>query len=83
MKAFLYSADERAKKFDFVHELLAIFDKLDPGLSHSRGLTLYEMYKVTQKGEIVPEIIKCLEMEPKESLAGKACEHLRQILKKF
>ena len=68
------------KKIDFVHELLAIFDKLDPGLSHSRGLTLYEMYKVTQKGEIVPEII--LEMEPKESLAGKVCEHLRQILKK-
>ena len=83
MKAILYSADERVKKFDFVHELLAIFDKLDPGLSHSRGLTLYEMYKVTQKGEIVPEIIKCLEMEPKESLAGKACEHLKQSLKQF
>ena len=46
-------------------------------------MTLYELYKVTQKSEIVPEIIRCLEMEPKESVAGKACENLTQILKKL
>ena len=72
-----------AKKIDFGRELLTIFDKLDPGLSHSRGMTLYELYKVTQKSEIVPEIIRCLEMEPKESAAGRACENLTQILKQL
>ena len=76
-------ADDKAKKIDFGRELLTIFDKLDPGLSHSRGMTLYELYKVTQKSEIVPEIIRCLEMEPKESAAGRACENLTQILKKL
>ena len=67
-----------ARKVGFCRQLLAIFDTLDPGLSQSRGLTLFELYKVTQEREIASEIIKCLEMEPKLSLAGKACEMLRQ-----
>ena len=64
------------RKVQFCYELLEIFDKLDPGYSHSRGMTLCELFKVTQKREIVPEIISCLEMEPLETLAGKACEKI-------
>lgn len=67
------------KKLELCLELLSTFDKLDPGLSHSRGMTLYEVFKVTQQREIVSEIISCLKMEPAGSLAAKACEKLMKM----
>ena len=41
-------------------------------------LTLYALYKVTQKMEVVPKISGArMEMEPKESVAEKACLYLQ------
>ena len=68
-------SNEDPDKVDLCLQLLQVFGQLDPGLSHSRGMTMYELYKA---GSTIKrnqtEIISCLKIEPKDSLAGRACE---------
>ena len=64
--------DDKGRKKMVCEELLQVFDKLDPGLSHSRGMTLIELYKATSNEDLVPQIRDCLSREPKDSVAGKA-----------
>lgn len=49
-----------------------MFSILDPGLSHSRGITLCELFKTTKDVKMVEEIKNCLHMELPDSVAGKA-----------
>ena len=63
---------DKVHKEKLCQELLRVFDKLDPGISHSRGMTLYELYKATSDEDLIPQIRQCLSRECKDSVAGKA-----------
>ena len=63
---------EPKEKKKLCQDLLRVFDKLDPGISHSRGMTLYELYKATSDPDLIPQIRQCLGRECKDSVAGKA-----------
>ena len=63
---------EPKEKKKLCQDLLQVFDKLDPGISHSRGMTLYELYKATSDQDLIPQIRQCLRRECKDSVAGKA-----------
>ncbi|TRY78341.1 hypothetical protein TCAL_10848 [Tigriopus californicus] len=91
-------ADQAAKKRLLSHELMIVFDALDPGYSQSRGLTMIEMVKSDlalaehsqmedpEFQEILKEKIdlvhQCLDVEPKDSLAGEALKKFNQIIAK-
>lgn len=91
-------ADQAAKKRLLSHELMVVFDALDPGYSQSRGLTMIEMVKsdlaLADQSQVddpeFQEILKekidlvhqCLDVEPKDSLAGEALKRFNQIIAK-
>lgn len=70
--------------------LLSIFNILDPGLSQSRGLTLFEMAtaKLALDGEahnevicqLVFETVQCLDCEISSSIGGRAKEVAKSLM---
>ncbi len=80
---------ENEEKAKLANELLGIFDKLDPGLSQSRGLTLFELAKTMKansnqsKTKILQEVLQCLKNDPKDSIAGKAFHIAKKDVEKL
>ena len=70
-----------SKKLEFCQDILETFNVLDAGLSHSRGMTIYEMFKATNNTKLLDEVLQCLHMEPPDSIAGKAYAQAAMILK--
>ena len=82
----LYDAKvHKDNKIRVLKDLLEIFNKLDPGLSQSRGLTLFELTKTmpeksSKKVEILNEVVACLKHDTRETIAGRACQKARLAL---
>ena len=71
--------NDMLRKAELCRELLEIFDKLDPGWSFSRGMTLYELFKATNDDIYIKEILNCLHMEPPDTLAHKFYLEAKQV----
>jgi hypothetical protein len=76
-KRYLSQLSNGQRKIVLCQDLLDLFDKLDPGLSHSRGMTLYELFLATNEDKYLKEIINCLKVDPFDSLAGQACHKIQ------
>lgn len=81
------------KKRHICQKILATFDKIDPGLSQSRGLTLISLAESEYHNpdvhrmnvvELLEEAVQCLKVENEDSHAGKrriGAENILRILK--
>ena len=87
----LYSKpDDAEKKLGVCHNLLALFNCLDPGYSHSRGLTLVELVLAELEVAKDPDALelegkvevvkKCLGVEESESPAGRRLKQFLDIV---
>ena len=90
------SAAQMKAKDQLCSELLQVFDALDPGLSQSRGLTLYQlslaqlalnkMQPLSHDGsnsvvrDNLSECIKCLQFEPEGSFGHKQMSNAAKLV---